>query len=340
MRRLRNRLFRKSITLILSIGILCLVISCGKKGNPAPKQQPVPAGIVELSGEVKDGVLFLSFAIPTKNMDGSDVVDLAGFKVLKSCVSCGGTFEPFKEIRLDEDKGFTIVSNKVYIYDDNLANGQKYSYMVSPFTSKGTMGDSSKVFSIQWQDPPAKPAGTAAVIVSDGSVELSWLPEPGFSYNVYRYDNGIYPLFPANKDLLTKPPFVDTGLKNGQKYIYEVRKVKVQEKMRWEGEGLRAEAIPIDLKPPSMPSGVKVEQRGSVVQVSWLQNKDEDVAGYNVYRVIGRAEQKLTKTPVKDTQFIDHSIGDNRYLSYYVTSVDLSGNESEPSREIIIILKE
>ncbi len=340
MRRLRNRLFQKSITLILSIGILCLVISCGKKGNPVPKQQPVPAGIVELSGEVKDGVLFLSFAIPTKNMDGSDVVDLAGFKVLKSCVSCGGTFEPFKEIRLDEDKGFTIVSNKVYIYDDNLANGQKYSYMVSPFTSKGTMGDSSKVFSIQWQDPPAKPAGTVAVIVSDGSVELSWLPEPGFSYNVYRYDSGIYPLFPANKDLLAKPPFVDTGLKNGQKYIYEVRKVKVQEKMRWEGEGLRAEATPIDLKPPSMPSGVKVEKRGSVVQVTWLKNKEDDIAGYNVYRIIGRSEQKLTKTPVKDTQFIDHSIRDNRYLSYYVTSVDLSGNESEPSREIIIILKE
>jgi hypothetical protein len=121
------------------------------------------------------------------------------------------------------------------------------------------MGDSSKVFSIQWQDPPAKPAGTVAVIVSDGSVELSWLPEPGFSYNVYRYDKGIYPLFPANKDLLTKPPFVDTGLKNGQKYIYEVRKVKVQEKMRWEGEGLRAEATPIDLKPPSMPGGVRLK---------------------------------------------------------------------------------
>jgi penicillin-binding protein len=89
-----------------------------------------------------------------------------------------------------------------------------------------------------------------------------------------------------------------------------------------------------------MPSGVKGEKRGSVVQVTWLKNKEDDIAGYNVYRVIGRSEQKLTKTPVKDTQFLDHSIGDNRYLSYYVTSVDLSGNESEPSREIIIILKE
>lgn len=333
-------MFRKSITLILSIGILCLVISCGKKGNPLPKQQPVPGGIGELSGEVKDGVLFLSFAIPTKNMDGSDVVDLAGFKVLKSCVNCGGTFETFKEIRLDENKGFTIVRNKIYIYDDILASGYKYSYMVNPFTSKGAMGDSSKVFSIQWQDPPAKPAGTATVKENDGRVELSWPLEQGFSYNVYRHDNGTYPLFPVNKDLLTNPFFVDAGLKNGQKYTYEVRKVKVLEKKNWEGEGLRVEATPKDLTPPSVPRGVKAEKRGSVVQVSWLENKEDDIAGYNVYRVIGRSEQKLSITPSKDAQFIDHSIGENRYLSYYVTSVDLSGNESEPSREIIIILKE
>ncbi len=43
-------------------------------------------GVGEISGEVKDGVLFLSFPLPTKNIDGTDVVDLAGFKILKSCV--------------------------------------------------------------------------------------------------------------------------------------------------------------------------------------------------------------------------------------------------------------
>lgn len=305
-----------------------------------PKQQSVPGGIGEISGEVKDGVLFLSFTMPSKNMDGSDVVDLAGFKVLKSCVSCGGTFEVFKEIRFDEEKGYTIARNKVYIFDDSLAMGYTYSYMVRPFTSRGATGDSSKAFTIQWQDPPAKPAGNVTVKESDGRIELSWPQEQGFFYNVYRHDNGSYPLFPVNGDLLTKPFFVDGGLKNGQQYTYEVRKVKVVEKKNWEGEGFRVEATPRDLTPPSVPRGLKAEKRGSIVQVLWLANNEDDIAGYNVYRVIGRSEQKLTRTPVRDTQFIDHSIGQNRYLSYYVTSVDLSGNESEPSREIIIIVKE
>jgi len=74
--------------------------------------------------------------------------------------------------------------------------------------------------------------------------------------------------------------------------------------------------------------------------VSWLENTEGDIAGYNVYRIVGRSEQKLTRTPVRGTQFIDQSLGEHRFLSYYVTSVDLSGNESEPSREIIIIVKE
>ena len=103
MRRWKGKLLRKSFTLILSIGILCLAISCGKKGIPMPKQEPVPGGIGQLSGEIIDGVLFLSFAIPTKNKDGSAVTDLAGFKILKHCASCvATTFEAFKEIRLAE----------------------------------------------------------------------------------------------------------------------------------------------------------------------------------------------------------------------------------------------
>jgi len=333
-------LLRKSIILILSLGIICVAVSCGKKGNPLPKQQPVLGGVGDISGEVKDGVLFLSFALPTKNIDGSEVVDLAGFKILKSCSSCEETFETFKEIRLEEEKGFTISGNKIFIYDDTLVNGYRYSYKVMPFTSRGVMGDSSKVFTIQWQDPPSRPAVNIKITENDGRIELSWPKEEGFFYNVYRHDKGIYPLFPMNKDLLSMSFFVDSGLINGQQYTYEIRKVRVVEKMKWEGEGLRVEATPKDLTPPSIPHGIKAEKRGSIVQVSWVKNTESDLAGYNVYRVIGRSTQKLTKNPIQETQFIDHNLGSNRFLSYYVTSVDISGNESEPSREIIIIVKE
>ena len=38
--------------------------------------------------------------------------------------------------------------------------------------------------------------------------------------------------------------------------------------------------------------------------------------------------------------FLDNNTPDIRYVSYYVVAVDESGNESTPSREVIVILKE
>ncbi|OPY83388.1 MAG: Exoglucanase B precursor [Syntrophorhabdus sp. PtaU1.Bin153] len=338
--RLRDRSIAKSLTFVLSLGILCLIISCGKKGNPIPKSLPVPGGITDLSGEVKDGVLFLSFTMPTKNKDGSDIVNLGGFRIMKGCSSCSAALGTLKEIHLDDTRGFTIQGNKLYIYDDDLAPGYQYSYRVHPVTKKGMAGDASNVFSIQWQEPPSKPAGPVSVAVNDGVVELSWQQEDGYSYNAYRHDDNAYPLFPVNRELLAKPFFVDTGLVNGQKYLYDIRKVKDQSGVRWEGEGLRVEATPRDLTPPSVPLGVKAEKRGGAARVSWMASEGMDLAGYNVYRLVAGKAQRLTKTPVRETSYIDRDIAPYRYLSYYVTSVDLSGNESEPSTESVVVLKE
>lgn len=341
MMRLKGRLTTRSLlTLALSIGILCLIISCGKKGDPLPKGLPVPGGIGDLSGEVRDGVLFLSFTMPTKNKDGSDIVDLGGFRVMKSCSNCNAAFGTLKEIRLDDTSGFTIQGTRLYVYDDDLATGYRYAYKVHPVTEKGTAGDASNVFLIQWQEPPPKPAGPVSVKVNDGAVELSWQQDEGYSYNVYRHDENMYPLFPANKELLAQPFFVDTGLKNGQKYLYEIRKVKEKGGLRWEGEGLKVEATPRDLTPPSVPMGAKAEKRGNAARVSWTASEGKDLAGYHVYRLIAGKAQRLTKVPVRETFYVDHDIAPYRYLSYYVTSVDLSGNESEPSTESVVVLKE
>ena len=91
----------------LSLAFLALV-ACGKKGNPRPLGLPIPRTISDLRGDAKDGVLFLSFAIPTKNRDGTDVKDLAGFRIMKSCGPCGGAFALWKDIRLSDRQGYTV----------------------------------------------------------------------------------------------------------------------------------------------------------------------------------------------------------------------------------------
>jgi fibronectin type 3 domain-containing protein len=69
-----------------------------------------------------------------------------------------------------------------------------------------------------------------------------------------------------------------------------------------------------------------------VVELVWTANTEADLAGYNVYRLenqtAGRVNKELVHTPI----FRDTSAPPGMTLTYYVTAVDLSGNESKPSK--------
>lgn len=315
-------------------------VSCGKKGDPQPKMLPLPGGINDLSGEVRDGLLFLSFSVPAKNKDGSAIQDLAGFKIVKSCGSCiGASFEPFKDLGLDTEEGYVIYEGRVYVYDDDLTNGYQYAYKVYPYTKRGTRGDVSNTFIVKWEQPPGLP-GDISVKEDDRRIELTWRKEEGASYNVYRYDGGVYPIFPINKAPLTTPYFVDSGLENGKVYSYEVRKVQTKGVLRSEGEGLKVKATPKDSTPPASPMELKPEKMPEGVQLTWKAGREKDLEGYNIFRISGSKAEKINIGHVKENMFLDNKTPDIRYVSYYITAVDVSGNESSPSKEVIVVLQE
>ena len=323
----------------ICVVLILLSFSCGKKADPRPMALPVPGRISDLSGEVKDGVLFLSFSVPAKNADGSEMKDLAGFKAYKACGTCLGGFELYKDLNLEEKKGYSLYGGKMFFYDDDLMAGIDYSYRVYPYTKKGTRGDGSNVFGVRWQNPPG-PVKNLSVKGDDEKTELSWDREEGFSYNVYRYMNGTYPLFPLNKSPLTAATYLDSGLENGKQYTYEVRKVQAKDGMLLEGEGTKITATPVDRTPPPRPTDVKAEKTEGGVLVTWRELKVKDLAGYNLYRTEGGKAERLNKEPIKENRYIDRNLPDTRYLSYSVTAVDLAGNESEASREVLVIINE
>lgn len=340
MRRLTGQLKEKRYIAILSIAIIMLFVSCGKKGDPLPSFVPLPGGINDLKGEIRDGLLFLSFSMPSRNKDGSVIRDLAGFKILKSCGNCiGATFEPFKDLSLDAQEGYAVYDGRIYTYDNDLANGYQYAYKVYPYTKRGTRGDASNIFSIKWEQPPGAPSNIS-VREDDGKVELTWRKEEGASYNVYRYLDNAYPLFPLNKAPLTTPYFLDSGLENNKMYTYEVRKVLTKEGLQSEGEGLKIQATPKDTKPPEVPSEIKIEKTAKGVHLAWKAVPDKDLEGYNIYRISSGEAEKINPAPVKENMFTDNAMPDIRYVSYYIKSIDAAGNESAPSREVVVIIKE
>lgn len=330
----------KPKSLILVASLICLaLVACGKKGPPVPKGLPVPAGAGDLRGDVKDGVLFVSFSIPAKNMDGTDIKDLVGFRILKSCGGCGGGFEVWKNIVLADKKGYTIRSNRLYTYDDDLRQGFDYAYKVYAYTAKNVEGAASNVFSIKWRKPPTPPKAVKAT-PEDARVFLSWQREDDLTYDVYRPEKDVYPLFPVNPAPLSTSQFTDASLQNGREYRYEVRAVRVEGGVPYEGQGTMVLARPEKQTPPAPPTGLKLEKNGGAIVLTWTASPESDVAGYNVYRVFRGKAEKITAALLKEPTFVDSKPGPEPYLTYYVTAVDNEGRESSPSKEAFVILAE
>jgi fibronectin type 3 domain-containing protein len=313
-----------------------------------PKSTPVAETVVDFRGEVKDGLLFLSFIMPSRTVaatktpegkKGTEPQPWVGFRFLKNCPGCGGSLELWKEIRLTDTSGYTIYKGRFYTYDNDLTPGQDYTYRVIPFTEAGVQGAGSNTFLIKWQRTPKPPKDVTAK-AGEGSIELSWTKEEGISYNIYRVSDNVYPLEPVNPALITTGSFTDYGLENGKRYKYEVRSVRVEGVTRWEGEGTTVEATTVDRTPPAVPSGLVGTKKDNGVLLSWTANAEKDLLGYNVFRSAAGKTEKLNKEPLAEPSFFDAAPGAARYVSYYVTAIDKSGNESGPSREIIVVLKE
>ena len=329
---------------VISVLIFLALVSCGKKAPPMPKRTPVPETVGDLRGEVKDGVLFLSFVAPARNVSGPGDTGGAGpqawtgFKILKSCTACEGSLEPWREIRLTDKTGYTIYKGRLYCYDNDLTPGLVYTYRTIPFTDTGIDGAGSNIYTIKWQRTPNPPKDVAAK-AGDSSVELSWTKEEGILYNIYRFTDDAYPLEPVNQAPLTTASFTDYALQNGKRYGYEVRSVRLEGTMRWEGEGAAVDAVPQDKTPPGPPRNLVATKKDGGVMISWEKNAEADLLGYNIYRIGPGKPEKLNKELLTEPQFLDVPPGTLRYVSYYVTAVDRAGNESGPSREIIVVVK-
>lgn len=304
-----------------------------------PRALPQPAAIADVRAEAKDGVVFVSFSVPLRNQDGTPVRNLEGFRILKACGTCAGGLEPWKNIRLEEKRGYTIRNGRLYAYDRDQVPGYSNSYRVFPLLQNGIVGEGSNVAAIKWQKPPQPPKSVKAA-EEDSAVLLSWTTEDDLLYNVYRYDDDIYPILSLNSAPLTKPEFRDGRVTNGKQYRYEVRAVKMEAQVPYEGRGTTVTATPKHMTPPPAPRDLKATKTGAGVSLAWSPVPQKDVAGYNIYRMAAGKTEKINSALVPGTRYVDEITPAAPYVSYQVTAVDTWGLESARSREEIVILKE
>ena len=323
------RLRGKSFICLLSV-ILLFSGSCGKKGAPLPKIFSPSYVISDLTGEVKDGVLFLSFSLP------KDERKVEGFRVKRVEKRQGEKgSETTRYVRIDSPYEVTLHKGRVFFFDEDLKPGITYVYEVFPSSTGGILLGSSNPFSINWKEPPGY-VKVLGIEVEESGVTITWEKEEGYFYNVYRYKKGSYALFPINEKVLDIPFYRDTALPEEALYIYEVRKVRKEGERLIEGEGRPIEVAFFPKKVLPVPCNVRAEKTEEGIHLSWELKSLENVKGVRVYRHLNGKKELLKELPFEENTFIDHSYPKTKILLYSVRSVSYTGRESEDSNFAVV----
>ncbi|HAL44600.1 MAG: hypothetical protein A2Y12_18120 [Planctomycetes bacterium GWF2_42_9] len=92
-----------------------------------------------------------------------------------------------------------------------------------------------------------------------------------------------------------------------------------------------------DTTPPAAPTGLEASAGNATVSLTWNDNAEEDLAGYNIYRSLNSTSgyAKLNTSLLTSSDYIDSSVNNNTTYYYVVTAVDTNVNESDYSNKVI-----
>lgn len=81
---------------------------------------------------------------------------------------------------------------------------------------------------------------------------------------------------------------------------------------------------------PAVPGNVTLSKTNNQFTLAWASANEADLLGYRIYRA-GEDGQFIKRTTVKDPSTLTLADTVSGHAGYYVTSVDIAGNESAPS---------
>ena len=133
---------------------------------------------------------------------------------------------------------------------------------------------------------------------------------------------------------------IDTTVRDGDTYTYVAQRVAT---LTFGGQTLELRSLPSpvvtfayrDVFPPKAPTGLVLIPGGGfgeppAIDLSWDASFEPDVIGYNIYRSIGAAFDKLNSEPIAVPAFRDTHVQPGQQYSYRVTAIDKRQNESAP----------
>ncbi len=89
-----------------------------------------------------------------------------------------------------------------------------------------------------------------------------------------------------------------------------------------------------DVTPPAVPSGLTAEGYHTVIDIGWIANPENDLAGYRLYRSGGSDFQIIASIQPDVTSYTDNTGAPPKTFSYKLSAFDSSLNESQLSEAV------
>lgn len=333
------------------------LFACGVRGTPVPPRLERPAKITDLSVVQSGQSLEIRFTLPQLATDGERLTKPLEVEILRAIAPPGAGLaklpEPVVWTTLMRNEWLPYAQDNKVSYAAHLTEQEYHDWrgqtlvvgvrtLTRGFRHRAIESDASNLVDVPIWDV-SEPVASPKCVVTEKAVEVQFSPPArtlgGESihdlagYRIYRSLTGAAGSYELLGETAASP-YRDSQFEFGHAYYYEVRAVFGKPGHRAVSEASPGVKVtPRDVFPPAPPQGLSSIYSAGAVELVWTANTEPDLAGYNVYRREGQTAQRVNNELVRTPIFRDATAPAGETLSYYVTAVDLSGNESKASAE-------
>lgn len=323
-------------------GLSVLIGACGSIGDPLPPLANLPRPIGDLAAQQVGDEITIKWSWPLYTTENTIARRLGGFTLWAVDVpnfSADLTPETIDEYRqellvleadqlTDSEPGERL---RVTMSLREWRLGQMSVLVATAWNRAGLDAGYSNQVRLQPLEPPVAAAWIDPEVVPEG-VSLRWRPaERADRYQLERASGEGSEFAPLER--VAETSFVDRTIRWGVTYTYRLRSFRGSEAGWVEGSLSEPVSVkPTDSFAPAAPDGLRAVRTTASVELSWLPNREKDLAGYRIFR-----DGIPLSAVVSGTSYSDVSASPARDYKYVLTAVDTNGNESQRGPSLTVL---
>lgn len=331
--------------------------ACGVQGTPHAPRVEVPAKVTDLAAQQVGQNVEIHFTLPELATDGQRLTKPLELEILRATVPQGSGMAKLPDAAvwtsLATEEWTPHAQGKEISYSVHLTEPEYHDWrghtevvsvrtLTRGFRHRPLESDASNLVDVPIYDV-SEPVQNLKVVTTEKAIELQFTPPATTLDGAPIHDLAGYLIYRSATDKpgsfeslaqVSGSTYQDADFEFGQTYYYQVRAAFGKTGHLAMSEPTAAVKVtPRDTFPPSPPQGLSSIYSAGAVELVWTANAEPDLAGYNVYRVENQNVMRVNKDLVRTPIFRDAAAPAGMTLTYHVTAVDVSGNESKPSKE-------